>query len=216
MVQGRLELPFQSSISPGTRTTHADIARPGCWLGACDLLSAPVQAEPAPCDVIGFWKLTYFGSENMNTNVWEQPFGKNPKGYLTITPERIIAIITTELRKAPLTDADRASGFDTMLAYSGPYWIDRNRLTVRILVVWTRLGRLRIRSMPWVARAIRSPSARCPARQSTSKEKPACHVFCLSSSVWSKAGSVGRALIAGLRLHHRPPKGTPARVQLRS
>src|SRR4051794_39286147 len=45
---GEIGTALSISISPGTRTTHADIARPGCWLGACDCIVSTRSGRAGP------------------------------------------------------------------------------------------------------------------------------------------------------------------------
>ena len=131
---GRSELRFDLPKNRRALMRTLRIAA-AAWVLAT-ALSASAHAERAPCDVIGVWKLTYFASENMNTNIWRQPLGDSPNGYLAITPERLIAIFTAGSRKHPQTDEDRVTAFQNSLAYGGPYWMEMNRLTVRVQVAW--------------------------------------------------------------------------------
>jgi hypothetical protein len=67
--------------------------------------------------------------ESVETKERRYPFGQNPNGYLVITADRLITVLTGEGRKPPKTDDERASSFKTMIAYSGLYRIEDNRLT---------------------------------------------------------------------------------------
>jgi len=127
---GIAPLGFPPAVGPLMRMFRVPAAS---WAVAI-AISALAQAQAAPCDLIGVWKLTYFASENMNTNLWRLPFGESPRGYLAITPERVIAVLVADSRKPP--HPDRASAVLTSLAYSGPYWIETDRLTVRVQVAW--------------------------------------------------------------------------------
>jgi hypothetical protein len=62
-----------------------------------------------------------------------EPYGRNPKGRLVITPEgHWIVIVTAANRQSPKTTDEKAALLDSMLAYSGKYRIDRNRITTRV------------------------------------------------------------------------------------
>jgi hypothetical protein len=86
--------------------------------------------------LVGVWKLNSFVIEIMQTKERRNQYGANPKGYLIITPERFMSIITAEGRKPPQTDEDRINGFRTMYAFTGPYRVEGDRLTVKVDVAW--------------------------------------------------------------------------------
>ena len=102
---------------------------------ACDCLIGIAHAQPAPCDLIGVWKLTYFASENMNTNIWRQPLGEALMATSRSRPSDLSPSSQPDSRKHR-TLMKIECGFQTSLAYSGPYWIETNRLTVRVQVAW--------------------------------------------------------------------------------
>lgn len=120
-------------------------------------------------ELVGVWKLNSFVIESIQTKERKNVFGERPTGYLIITPERLITVITAEGRKPPQTDEDRISGFRTLLAYAGLYRIEDNRLITKVDVAWneawkgteqTRLfrlegGKLLLQSAP-------APSATSP------------------------------------------------------
>ena len=95
-------------------------------------LSAPANAENTACDLVGVWSLTSLATENLNTHEWGAPYGEKPVGYVVVTPQRFTALIAAQ---HPLPDRpDRASV--SVRAYTGPYWLDGDRLTVRVQVAW--------------------------------------------------------------------------------
>ena len=173
---GIAPLGFPPAVGPLMRMFRVPAAS---WAVAI-AISALAQAQAAPCDLIGVWKLTYFASENMNTNLWRLPFGESPRGYLAITPERVIAVLVADSRKPP--HPDRASAVLTSLAYSGPYWIETDRLTVRVQVAW---GAGPIRSMLCSAKRTSFSSTPYRVFQSISKTHTArrglCWGLCVSS-----------------------------------
>jgi hypothetical protein len=86
--------------------------------------------------LVGVWKLNSFVVETIETKERRALYGEHPKGFLVITPERFTAVLTGEGRKVPQTDEDRVSSFRTMIAYSGLYRIEGNRLTTKVEVSW--------------------------------------------------------------------------------
>ena len=86
--------------------------------------------------LLGVWKLNAFTVESVETKERRYPFGQNPKGYVVITADRLITVLTGEGRKPPRTDEDRISAFKTMIAYSGQYRIEENRLTAKVDTAW--------------------------------------------------------------------------------
>jgi hypothetical protein len=49
---------------------------------------------------------------------------------------RVVAILTASGRKSPKNEANRAESFGSMVAYSGRFHLDGNRLTTRVDVAW--------------------------------------------------------------------------------
>jgi len=86
--------------------------------------------------LVGVWKLNSFVTEIVQTKERRNLYGANPNGYLIITPERFMSIVTADGRKPPQTDEDRINGFRTMYAYTGPYRVEGDRLTVKVEVAW--------------------------------------------------------------------------------
>jgi Lipocalin-like domain len=96
----------------------------------------PLMAHAQQPELVGVWKLTLFVSESVQTKERRNIYGEKPVGYLVITPERFTAIITGEGRKPPQTDEDRLFSFRNMLAYTGLYRIEGNRLITKVDVAW--------------------------------------------------------------------------------
>jgi hypothetical protein len=86
--------------------------------------------------LVGVWTLRSFIVESVESKERRHPFGQNPNGHLVITAERLITVLTGEGRKPPKTDEDRISSFKTMIAYSGQYRVEGNRLTTKIGAAW--------------------------------------------------------------------------------
>ena len=75
--------------------------------------------------------------EDVETKEKILAWGERPKGYLVLTPEgRWIVIQTAENHKVAKDDVDRAAAFRSMLAYSGSYQVDADRITIEVDISW--------------------------------------------------------------------------------
>lgn len=100
------------------------------WLALAPILLAVMAASFASeRDVlVGNWRLVSFEREYQGTADREYPMGKLPTGYILFLPEgRMAVVITGEGRKAPSTDQDRASLFNSLVAYTGGYRVDGDK-----------------------------------------------------------------------------------------
>jgi lipocalin-like protein len=87
--------------------------------------------------LIGVWKLLSFQSEFQDGSPTRAMFGEHPSGYIILTKEgRMMSVIEGENRKAPQTDADRASLLNSLIAYSGKYRIDGSQWILAVDVAW--------------------------------------------------------------------------------
>jgi len=66
----------------------------------------------------------------------EEPWGKSPHGYLVITPRVFVLFFTGDVRKPGATAEAKAALLDTLVAYSGPYRIEGNKITVSVDAAW--------------------------------------------------------------------------------
>lgn len=87
--------------------------------------------------IIGTWKLVSVMYEDQETKALTPVMGDNPRGYQIATPDgRWLALATPAGRKIPESDVERAHAFRTMIAYSGRYRIEGNRITTKVEVSW--------------------------------------------------------------------------------
>ena len=64
-------------------------------------------------------------------------WGEHPNGYLVITPGgRWIVIQTAEGRTVAKDDGARAAAFRSMLAYSGTYRVETDKITIKVDISW--------------------------------------------------------------------------------
>jgi hypothetical protein len=84
----------------------------------------------------GTWRLLSAVMEDVETKVQTRPWGDKPNGWLILTPARWIVIQTAEGRKHARDDAERAAAFRSMLAYSGTYRVDADKIIVEVDISW--------------------------------------------------------------------------------
>jgi Lipocalin-like domain len=96
------------------------------------MASVVSSTDEVATQLIGTWKLTSWVTQVIGEDSRE-PYGPNPKGRLVITPEgHWIVIITAANRQSSKTTDEKARLLDSMLAYSGKYRIDGNKVTTRV------------------------------------------------------------------------------------
>lgn len=114
-------------------------------LAAILLGSLPLSAEPALSvdddadNLVGVWRLQSFTLQVRG----EQPseiFGPQPKGYLIFTPEgRMMTVITRADRKPATTLQEQAVLLQSMVAYTGRYTVEHDRIITRPDVSWNEI-----------------------------------------------------------------------------
>ena len=116
---------------------------------ACCLFRAGFSfADDGGKQLAGTWKVvslvtSFDGGDKV------EPFGPDPKGRLVLTPQGDWIILQTRTNRAPAkTVEEKAALLDSMLAYSGKYTIDGNRMTIRVDMSWNEIdtGANRIRT----------------------------------------------------------------------
>ena len=87
--------------------------------------------------LVGTWKLKSCFMEDIETKEQTAPWGKRPNGYLMLTAAgHWIVVQTAEGRKAPQNDEDQCAAFRSMLAYSGRYRIDGQKVLINVEIAW--------------------------------------------------------------------------------
>jgi hypothetical protein len=93
--------------------------------------------------VVGSWRLVSWVEVDMESKTVRTVFGDNPTGVITYTPDgRMSVLIVDPKRKPPAgpkaTDAEADELYRTMIAYSGTYTLDGNKVTHKIEVSWNQ------------------------------------------------------------------------------
>jgi hypothetical protein len=104
----------------------------------CALLLLSGGANAADKDrIIGTWKLVAVTYEDAQTKERTPVLGEHPRGYQIATPEgRWIALVTANGRPVPKTDEERAKALRSMIAYSGRYRVEDNKVITKVEVAW--------------------------------------------------------------------------------
>lgn len=83
--------------------------------------------------LIGTWKLVSCVLEDVETKEQKPVWGANPNGFIVMTAGgRWIVIQTAEGRRAPKNDEDRVAAFKSLLAYSGKYRTEENKIVINV------------------------------------------------------------------------------------
>jgi lipocalin-like protein len=114
------------------------------------LLVTFALGSPAHCHerLIGSWTLISWITENVETRERTSLHGRHPSGVLVFTPtQRWVSLLTADNRVAPSTDAERIAAYLTMVAYSGRYRIEGDKVITTPDVSWNSslVGREQVR-----------------------------------------------------------------------
>jgi Lipocalin-like domain len=105
------------------------------------LLSIPANAGDN--SILGTWKFQSFVREVTATGERQNEFGEKPSGYISYQPDgRMFAVLVGDNRPKPAgtvpTDEEKAKLFGTLIAYSGTYTLDGDKVTHKIDVSWNQ------------------------------------------------------------------------------
>jgi dipeptidyl aminopeptidase/acylaminoacyl peptidase len=86
-----------------------------------------------PSELHGTWRLLSWELETLDNGERRRMFGDNPPGFITFAPDgRMFAILTAAGRKPVETEADEIAAFGSLIAYTGLYRIEENRVITRV------------------------------------------------------------------------------------
>jgi hypothetical protein len=95
------------------------------------------QQGDGVAQLAGAWKLISAVMEDVDTAERKHLWGEHPNGYIVLTPAgRWIVIQTAEGRTAPKVDEERSTAFRTMLAYSGKFRVEGNKVIIKVDIAW--------------------------------------------------------------------------------
>jgi hypothetical protein len=104
--------------------------------------------QSSDSSIIGTWRLASFDAEDQATGERWPRFGKSPRGRLMLMPDGyMMVILTAEGRQPANTEADCATAFKSMFAYSGKYTFDGDNFVTDVdvasLAEWTGAQQVR-------------------------------------------------------------------------
>jgi Lipocalin-like domain len=86
-----------------------------------------------PIHLYGTWRLASWTIEVMGTGEEFRQFGDDPPGFIHFTPEgRMFAVLTTPGRKPVKTETDQIAAFSSLIAYTGRYRIEGDKLITTV------------------------------------------------------------------------------------
>jgi hypothetical protein len=87
----------------------------------------------ATVELAGTWRLLSWSLEIIENGEHLQPFGDNPPGYIHFTSDgRLFAVLTASDRKPVETELDQIAAFGSLIAYTGRYGLEGNRLVTKV------------------------------------------------------------------------------------
>jgi len=103
----------------------------GCVLGV--FLSSASAAQ----SVTGTYKLTSFTTHFTDGSTAES-FGRQPSGYVIITPTRFMTIFVADTRAAGTTTDAKVALYNSLISYTGLYHVEGSKLITDVDVSWNQ------------------------------------------------------------------------------
>lgn len=99
--------------------------------------AATAMSKEQPSNLVGTWNLLSCFMEDVETKERKDVWGVKPNGRLVLTVAGDwIVVQTAQDRKAPQTDEDRGAAFRSMLAYSGKYKAEGQKILINVDIAW--------------------------------------------------------------------------------
>lgn len=90
-----------------------------------------------PSALCGIWRLVSYDVEVQDTGERFPGMGATPAGYVMFSPQgRVWFMLTAADRPVPVVPEDRIMLLDSMIAYSGKYWVDGQDWVTDVDVAW--------------------------------------------------------------------------------
>jgi hypothetical protein len=107
---------------------------------SCVVRPAASFAEDAAAQLTGTWKVVSWLTKFDGGDTVE-PFGPSPKGRLVLTPDNHwIIILTGANRKPAKIIEEKAALLDSMLAYSGKFTVEGDKINIHIDMSWNEIN----------------------------------------------------------------------------
>jgi hypothetical protein len=100
-----------------------------------------IPATAADNSIVGTWKVKSLVREVISTGERQNDLGDRPDGYISYQPDgRMFAMLVSGNRAKPAgtspTDEEKVKLFGTLVAYSGAYVVEGDKVTHKIDVSW--------------------------------------------------------------------------------
>jgi hypothetical protein len=106
----------------------------GAAIASLGISASSWGAEP---NIVGSWKLVSLFTNELATGKTTSPLGEHPKGYLVYTPQgRMEVLMVHEKRSPPRVDEDRINLHKYMVAYSGRYTVEGDKVVHHVDISW--------------------------------------------------------------------------------
>ena len=106
----------------------------------CYLQPAFGFADDAAKLVVGTWRLTSWLIQVVGEQQVTEPLGPNPRGRLVITSDGYMSAIIAAANRKPATNNDeRAALLNSLLAYTGKYVVEGDKITIKVDISWNEL-----------------------------------------------------------------------------
>jgi hypothetical protein len=107
------------------------------------LIMMTLPAHAAEHAITGTWKIASFVREVIATGERQNEFGDKPEGYISYQADgRMFAMLVGSNRARPAgstpTDEEKVRLFGTLIAYSGAYLVEGDKITHKIDVSWNQ------------------------------------------------------------------------------
>jgi len=108
-------------------------------IAAMTVLCGFALAGETPKDLVGSWRLASYTLQVVGEEASE-PFGSAPKGSLVLAPEgRWIIMISGANRKPATNNDERAALLGSMIAYTGKFIVDGDKMTTDVDTSWNEI-----------------------------------------------------------------------------
>lgn len=107
------------------------------------VIGAVWSRAQAADSIVGSWRLVLWVDQEIDSKAVQTVFGQNPLGVITYTSDGRMSVFITDPKRKPTagpkaTDAEATDLYRTMVAYSGAYSIDGDKVTHKIEVSWNQ------------------------------------------------------------------------------
>jgi Lipocalin-like domain len=87
--------------------------------------------------LLGTWMLESVRLRMEDTGEVVEPFGPDPRGSIIFTPDgRMMTVIAASRRTPPTTEPEMAAVFRGMMAYTGRFTVERDRVAIEVDAAW--------------------------------------------------------------------------------